>query len=128
MNSPIKTIASGAFFCLSQRIVESLIGFVLTDLMNVSDVNFEGAIQFAIIGIFLTIVPYLLTFPIVNWLAKGKINNSYISAGINLFVLVYFYKTGLIHKDPTSFAISSIFTSILLILAERKINNGITST
>ncbi|WP_420577986.1 hypothetical protein [Ekhidna sp.] len=134
MNGTLKSIATGALFCVSQRIGESVLGFIITDIRKASDVNFEGAIQFAFMGLFLSIVPYLIIFPLVKTLTKSGLNNSYISAGINLFVLTYFYTSGLIQKDPISFIVGSLIISILLIVVERRIKpaertaNGKTGT
>jgi hypothetical protein len=124
MNGILKSIIIGVSYCLSQRLGESILGFIITDVRGASDVNIDGAILFAIIGFLLSVLPYLLLYPLVRGRAQVKISNSTLSAIINLFVLIYFYVSGLIQKDPTSFIIASLLVSMLFVVAERKFKIG----
>lgn len=82
--------------------------------------TFEGAIMFMWIRIAMTIIPYLTTFVVVDLLTKAKLRPSFISLGLNVIILIYFYNVGLIHKDPASFSIGSLLTSLILLMIDKQ--------
>ncbi|MBT31008.1 MAG: hypothetical protein CMO01_15220 [Thalassobius sp.] len=66
MSGILKSITNASFFCISQRFGEAVLGFVITDVRNASNVNIGGAIQFAVVGFFLSILPYLIVLPLMK--------------------------------------------------------------
>ena len=117
----LQSLVLGLIFCIGQSFGESILGFIITDSRGTSNVNFEGAFMFGIIRIVLTIIPYLAGFIIIDRLTNDKIKPSYISFGLNLIALLYIYFSGLIQKDPISFIIGSIVTSLILILIDQRV-------
>ena len=93
----------GLIFCGGQSFGESILGFFITVARHSSDINFEGALMFMWIRIAMTIIPYLFVFVIVDLITKDRMRPSFMSLGLNVIILTYFYHTGLIRKDATSF-------------------------
>lgn len=116
----INSLLLGLVLCAGQSFGESIIGFFITSARRASDVNFEGAIMFMWIRIVMTLIPYLTTFVIVDLLTKEKMRPSLISFVINVIILIYFYNVGLIQKDPTSFIIGSLLTSLILLIIDKQ--------
>ena len=86
----------GLVFCAGQSFGESIIGFFITSGRRASDVTFEGAIMFMWIRIAIILIPYLITFVIVDLLTKERMRPSLISLGLNIIILICFYNVGLI--------------------------------
>ncbi|QHT69343.1 hypothetical protein GXP67_23235 [Rhodocytophaga rosea] len=106
-------------FCIGQSFGEAFLGFIFTNVRMASDVNNEGAIFFAVIRICLTLIPYLLVFLIAN-IISPRIKPSVISFVINLPILIYFYSSGMIQKDPVSFVAGSLLISLILLAIDNK--------
>lgn len=86
----------------------------------VSDVNIEGAMLFALIRIFLTVIPYVVVFLVTNYISQ-KLKPASISLVLNLPILIYIYSAGMIQKDPASFIASSLLTSVVLVMICNKV-------
>lgn len=121
-NRLIHSIVLGLLFCIIQSFGESIVGFIITDSRGISNVNFEGAFLFGIIRIFMTIVPYIVGFIILDILTGHKLEPSYISLGINLIVLIFIYNSGMIQEDPIAFIVGSIITGFILILINQQVD------
>ena len=117
----LHSLLLGLIFCVGQSFGESILGFLITNVRRTSDVNFEGVIMFMWIRIALTIIPYLAVFVTGDLITKEKMRPSLMSLGLNIIILIYFYNRGLIQKDPISFIIGSLLTSLILILIDRKL-------
>ncbi len=107
-------------FCVAQSLGEALVGFVFTNVRRASDVNREGAVFFAVIKICLTLAPYVLVFLAINFISE-KVKPAVVSFVLNLSVLIYFYASGMIQKDPASFIAGSLVTSIVLLVIDKKV-------
>jgi len=110
----------GLIFCGGQSFGESILGFFITVARHSSDINFEGALMFMWIRIAMTIIPYLFVFVIVDLITKDRMRPSFMSLGLNVIILTYFYHTGLIQKDATSFIIGSLLTSLVLLIIDKE--------
>lgn len=108
-------------FCTGQSLGEAVLGFIFTNVRIASDVNREGAVFFAVIRICLTLVPYVLVFLVTNFISQ-QVKPSLISLVLNLPILIYFYSSGMVQKDPASFIAGSILTSIVLLVIDDKVN------
>ena len=82
--------------------------------------NREGTVLFAVIRICLTLIPYVLVFLATNFVAP-KLKPSIVSLVINLPILIYFYASGMIQKDPASFIAGSLLTSVMLLVVDNKV-------
>jgi hypothetical protein len=110
----------GLGFCIGQSFGESIFGFLITTARRTSDVNFEGTIMYMWIRIVMTLIPYLTTFAIMDIVTKEKIRPSFVSLGLNIIILIYFNKIGMLQKDPISFIIGSLLTSLILMLVDKQ--------
>ena len=72
--------------------------------------------------IFALIWGLIATREIINYLEFGKFLIAFFAIGIFISIFVIYIITGLIQKDPLSFAIASIATSLSFILIDRKVN------
>lgn len=115
----LHSILLGLIFCAGQSFGESILGFLITSTSRTSDVNFDGALMFMWMRIAMTIVPYLTVFVIMDLITKERIGPSFISLGLNVIILIYFYNTGLIQKDPSAYIIGSLVTSIILLIIDK---------
>ncbi|MFT5915441.1 MAG: hypothetical protein ACJAWV_003307 [Flammeovirgaceae bacterium] len=74
--------------------------------------------MFIVIRIAMTLIPYLSVFVVGNLLTKELMRPSLLSLGLNIVITIYFFNRGLIHKDPVSFIIGSLLTSLILVLLD----------
>ena len=117
----LRTSALGLAFCIGQGFVEAILGYFITTVRQASDVNLEGAFLYFFIRLIITVAPYVAIFCFIL-LKTSKVLPSIIAFGLNLIILSTFLYVGLIQKDPLSFAIASILTSLSFILIDRKVN------
>jgi hypothetical protein len=109
----------GLGFCFVQSFGESIVGFFITTAKRSSNVNLDGMIYYTTLRILMTLIPYTITFIIIDKISKEKVNPSFISFGLNFIIMIYFYDIGLISKDSTSIIFGSILTSFILILIDK---------
>ncbi len=102
-----------------QSFGESIVGYFITIAKRSSNVNLDGMIYFTSIRILMTLIPYTITFIIIDKISKEKVNPSFISFGLNFIIMIYFYNIELISKDPASIIFGSILTSFILILIDK---------
>jgi hypothetical protein len=118
----IRTILVGLILYVFQVIGESILGLVITKIRRASDVNGEGVFIFAFVKTAYVIVPFLAGFVILTYLTKDKLRPTWILLLLNLGLLTWTYLSGLIAKDPWSFIVGSLVTSLVLIIADIRIN------
>jgi len=121
VNNLFRASILGLVFCVGQSLVESILAFFITYTKQASDINFEGVLIYAFIRFILTIGLYVLVF-YFTIRTTTKVHLSIIAFGLNFVVICSFFFAELIQKDPISFFVASIFTSIGFILIDKTWN------